>query len=71
LRERDAMTTYNPGDRVTWLQQLRGGYGYICPVDSIVVKVGPKRIQIDAPLRDGGTKKVWVKPETLRPAAEG
>jgi hypothetical protein len=57
---------FKPGDRVTWLQQFSGGYGYMQPVDATVVRVGPKRVLIDAPLKSGGTKQVWVKPESLR-----
>lgn len=61
-------TTHTPGDRVTWLQELPGGYGYTWPVDSVVVKAGPESVLIEVPFSDGSTRQVRVKPETLRPA---
>jgi hypothetical protein len=58
------MATYKPGERVIWFQQgdPRGAV-------SGVIRLGAKRVLIDAPPQIGGTKPVWVRPETLRPAA--
>jgi hypothetical protein len=55
-----------PGETVTWLHEQRGGYGFIIPVPATVVRATAKRVTIDAALRDGGTKRVTVKPEKLR-----
>lgn len=55
-----------PGDQVTWLHDQRGGYGYVQPVPVTVKKVGKKKVQVEAPLKIGGTKLVWVTPERLR-----
>jgi hypothetical protein len=60
-------SSYQPGQPVTWLHTPRGGYGYTYPVNAVVVKVGKKRVQLEAPLKDGNTKLVWVKPANLRP----
>lgn len=62
------MTTppLTPGERVTWLHEQRGGYGFVIPVPATVVKVTAKRVTLDAELRYGGTKRVSVKPENIR-----
>lgn len=39
------------GDRVTWLRQMRGGYGYVVPVKAEVVNVGPSRVTIEVEKR--------------------
>jgi hypothetical protein len=57
---------YRPGELATWLHVPRGGYGYAYPVDVVVRKVGTKRVRVEAPLKGGGTRLVWVKPESLR-----
>jgi len=56
-----------PGQAVTWLYVPRGGYGFVCPVPATVVSVSAKRVTIDAALRRGGTKRISVKRENLRP----
>lgn len=58
---------FTPGQKVSWLHETRGGYGYRWWVPATVVKVGPKRVTIDAELEKGGTKRVFVKPELLKP----
>ena len=58
------------GQSVTWLHYPRGGYGYLHPVDAVVTKINPKTVEIEAPLRSGGTKRVRVKPENLRVAGQ-
>lgn len=56
----------HPGDTVTWVCTMRGGYGYTVPVAARVVKLGPKFVQIEVALRSGETVTRWVKPESLR-----
>lgn len=58
------------GDRVTWMHEPRGGYGYQIPVDATVVRVGPRRVLIEAVTAAGVAKQVWVAPERLRAATE-
>lgn len=53
----------NPGDKVNWHHEPRGGYGYSMNVAAVVVKVGPKRVQVRAArLVNGEWKQVtrWV-----------
>ncbi len=61
-----ASSPYQPGEDVVWHHVPRGGYGYTIPVNVTVRKVGAKRVQVEAPLKSGATKLVWVKPESLR-----
>ncbi len=56
-----------PGDRMTWVHIPRGGYGYEFQVPCVIVRVGPKRATVDAQLARGGTKRVVVLLERLRP----
>jgi hypothetical protein len=63
--------THKLGQRVTWLHEPKGGYGYTIPVDGVVRKIGPKRIQIEAKLKSGDTKLTWVNPSKLRNFASG
>ena len=51
----------------TWNYIAPGGYGYVTSITVKVLKVESKRIMVQAPLKNGGTKDVWVKPENLRP----
>ena len=44
--EMDTTPNWQPGDRVYWLHEHRGGYGYTDHVNAIVKKVGPKRITV-------------------------
>jgi TolB-like protein len=60
------MTTYTPGQRVEWLHEPRGGYGYARWVLATVVRVTRRRIVIDAQLVGGGTKRIAVDPARLR-----
>ncbi|MCB1966230.1 MAG: hypothetical protein KDI64_09370 [Candidatus Accumulibacter sp.] len=46
-----------PGDKVNWLYEPRGGYGYTMNVAAVVVKIGPRRVQIRAARHVNG---VWV-----------
>jgi len=55
-----------PGTKVLWWMESRRGY---CPswwVPATVVKVGPKKITIDAELTKGGTKRIAVTRERLK-----
>ena len=61
------MSDWAPGDRVTWMREHRGGYGYVTPVPAIVERVTSKRVTIRAKLAAGGTKAVSVRPDRLRP----
>lgn len=48
----------NTGDRINWSYTHRGGYGYTDLVAGIVVKEGPKRVQIEVSEK-GLYEKVW------------
>jgi len=57
---------WTPGQKVEWWFTAKQGY---CPswwVPATVVKVGRKRITIDALRTDGTTRRVSVAPERLR-----
>lgn len=54
-----------PGLRVLWRCFPRGGYGYSLFVGAKIVKVGRRRITIDAELRHGGTKRTCVAPSNV------
>ena|SRR5271166_3914026 len=58
------------GDKVNWLYQARGGYGYLMNVAAVVRKIGSNKVQIRATKRVddkwiAGTR--WVQPERLTP----
>lgn len=58
--------TFQPGQAVEWRFEGRMGY---CPswwVPATVVKVGRKRVTIDALRTNGTTKRISVTPERLR-----
>jgi hypothetical protein len=58
----------NPGDKVNWHHEPRGGYGYSVSVAAVVVKVGPKRAQVrTARLVNGEWQQVtrWVDEDRL------
>src|SRR5690606_32892205 len=63
-------TAFQPGTRVTWRYEQRGGWGYVIPVAAVVVRVGPKRVLIRAASRRiGGEWRIverWVRPDRLR-----
>lgn len=56
-----------PNMLVRWIHNPRGGYGFAVPVDAVVVRVGPKRVRIRVPLKDGRHVERVVVPEKLRP----
>ncbi len=49
-----------PGDRMTWLHQTRGGYRYIIPVDAEVVRTTARRVLVRVRLRNGDPVERWV-----------
>lgn len=57
---------FSPDQELTWEHVPRGGYGYVVPVHVAVVRQTGKRVLVRAPLRSGGTREVWVRPEHLR-----
>lgn len=62
------MVQFNPGDRVTWLWEGRGGYGYVTPVKAEVIRSTEKRVLIKVEMIKPVRKflEKWVKPENLR-----
>ena len=59
---------FTQGQKVTWMYEARGGYGYVIPVPATVVKVTNKgHVCIDADLKTGGVKRKYVKPDSLKP----
>lgn len=60
------MADWQIGQAVTWLQTLRGGYGYVYPVEAVVVAVHRERVRIAVHRRDGTTTNVSVKPTSLQ-----
>lgn len=59
------MSDFRIDQTVTWAYTPRGGYGYTYPVNGVVTKVGPKRVQIEVMTRRGEPKRVWVTPDKL------
>ena len=57
---------FEVGERVTWLHEMRGGYGYTQPVDGLVTKIGRMRVQIEVKSRSGAPRLRWVAPTNLR-----
>jgi hypothetical protein len=62
-------TTWEPGQRCEWMPQSGRGYGFYWWVPAVVVKVGRVRVQIDAALKNGGARRVWVAAKSLRAVA--
>ena len=56
------------GDKVNWLQQHRGGYGYTTPVAGMVISETAKRVRIAVyNLRTGQIEEKLVHPASLTP----
>jgi hypothetical protein len=53
------------GERWMWRHEPRGGYGYVALIPVTIVRTGPKRIQVEALLKTGGTRVTWVARESL------
>ena len=60
--------TFEPGQRVTWVHEMRGGYGYTERIPAEVVRVTAKRVTIRVRLQSGAHVTRSVKRENLRPA---
>lgn len=58
-----------PQQSVEWLYEQSGGYRFSRWVPATIVKIGNTYAVIDAKLRSGGTKRIRVKLNRLRPAA--
>lgn len=59
---------FSGGDRVNWHHEPRGGYGYLVSVAAVVVRVGPKRIQVRVAQRVNGEWQqatCWVDKKRL------
>jgi hypothetical protein len=54
-----------PGDRVTWRHDPRGGHGYVIPIAGEALRVIGKRVLIRVPLAAGGTAERWVTLDRL------
>ncbi len=55
-----------PGDRIKWLHEYRGGWGYRDWIPGEVVKVNPKTLRIRVRLVDGTPVERTVKPEHVK-----
>lgn len=61
--------SFEQGDKVIWVHQPHGGYGYLIEVPAVVIGVTAKRVRIAAKLQNGTEKFVTVRPHNLRPIA--
>lgn len=62
------ITEIKAGDRLTWLYEARGGYGYVTPVSALVVRVGQVRVLVEVQQLRPRCELVqrWVRPDHLR-----
>lgn len=63
------LSEIQPGQELTWLHEPRGGYGYVIPVNAKVIKLGPKKVQVEvmtAGRDDSFMKLIWVSPDKLK-----
>ena len=56
---------FSPGQQVTWHHTPRDGYGYVIPVDGVVVKVNKATVTIRVQKRDGTYRDLCVQPTSL------
>jgi len=56
-----------PGDQMNWLKVV-SNYGHEVMIPVAVLKIG-KRTTVEAPLKNGGARKVSVTPGRLYPLA--
>ncbi len=59
-----------PGAQVTWRHRPRGGCGYALALPGWVVKIGPRRVQIEVKQASGERVRRWVAPASLQPAED-
>jgi hypothetical protein len=57
---------FQVGQKVFWHFETTSGWGADFHVPATVLKIGPKRIQIAAELKRGGTVPRWVRPDKLK-----
>lgn len=62
--------TFSPGQPIVWLHQLRGGWGYVWPVDGHIVRTAGQHVIVRVPLKNGRLVERRVRPENLRPRKE-
>jgi hypothetical protein len=60
--------TFEVGQAANW-HKVVSAYGHVDVIPVVIKKIGPQKITVEVPLKDGGTRLVAVKPENLRPAA--
>jgi hypothetical protein len=65
------MSAFSPGQRVTWVRQLRGGYGYTEAVPAIVLRVTDARVVISARNAAGARMRRTVMVTSLREPRPG
>ena len=53
------------GDRVIWLHQPRGGYGYIFRIPVKILVSRGSRVKVEVTRKDGSRVERWVKRESL------
>lgn len=56
------------GDKMKW-HKIVSNYGHEDVIPVVVRKIG-KRITVEAPLKNGGTRLVAVRPQRLHPCRE-
>jgi len=54
------------GCTLTWLHEPRGGYGYVIPVDALVLSKGNSKVKVEVKLRNGGKSIRFVNPDKLK-----
>ena len=59
-----------PGDRVIWQHEMRGGYGWVEAVPVVVVRLTAQRIRIRALRLTGALAERSVHPEHIRAATD-
>lgn len=62
--------TVSVGDLVRYRHEAKGGYGFISIIPASLVKVGPKRVQIEI-RTEGRSWRRWVDPSNVLPPREG
>lgn len=58
------------GQTVTWLHELQGGYGYVQPVNAIVVQTYRVKVLIEVSKTTGEKVLRFVYPRNLRSREE-
>jgi len=61
----ETLAGFTVGQKVIYVHEASGGYGYIYYIPSTVVKVTEKRVILDCPSKKGGTVRRTVKPDKL------